>query len=122
MSKSPIPLLGHILDEADFLIGTLRGIDHEQFMADPMLTRAIARAIEIIGEAVTKLPPDLLDRHPDLPWRQMVGMRNRLIHGYALVDYGIVWNVAKHEMPHLRLRFQQILEEEKRSDESMSET
>jgi uncharacterized protein with HEPN domain len=121
MSKSPIPLLGHILDEADFVIAATRNVDRDQFLSDPTLTRAIARAIEITGEAVSKLPKELLDRYSDLPWRQMVGMRNRLIHGYALVDYRIVWDVATGEIPRLRARVQQILTEVTGFSDSSSE-
>lgn len=57
--------------------------------------------MELIGEAVTRLPAGLRERHPQIPWREIIGMRNRLIHGYDGVDCEIVWDVRHTQAPHL---------------------
>jgi len=62
---------------------------------------AAERAIELIGEAASRLPEDLRERHNDIPWREIIGMRNRLIHGYDAVDYEIVWDVLANYVPVL---------------------
>jgi uncharacterized protein with HEPN domain len=68
------------------------------------------RSIEIIGEASKKLPEDIKKLHPDIEWRKVAGMRNRLIHDYFGVNYTIVWDVAKNKMPQLKSSLQILLE------------
>ena len=63
------------------------------------------RALEIIGEASKRLPDDLRVRYPKIPWKGMAGMRDRIIHGYDNVDYQIVWEVVKRELPPLKPSF-----------------
>jgi len=62
------------------------------FQSDPKTLYAVIRCIEVIGEAVKRLPDNLRDKYPDIPWKAIAGMRDRLIHGYDVVDNEIVWN------------------------------
>ena len=103
--------LRHILDEADFLASASAGVDRNRFDSDPVLQRAFVRSLEIIGEATTKLPREVRERAPDVPWKLIVGMRNRLIHAYTDVDYDVVWDSVQIEVPLLRSRVSQMLAE-----------
>ncbi len=67
-----------------------------------MVQDGICRNLAIIGEAVKKLPPTLLERGPDIEWRKIAGLRDVLVHAYASVDLGIVWDVVQNKLPGLR--------------------
>ncbi len=109
MSYEPREYLRHILAEAEYLVGRSRGLSPEAFEADETLRRAFARSLEVIGEAAKKLPDDFRDRHPEVEWRAMTGMRDRLIHAYFGVDYHLVWDVVTHKIPELRRQIAELL-------------
>ena len=102
--------LQHILDEADSLIEHSRELDRDNFLRDETLRRAFVRSLEIIGEASKKIPPETAAMYPEVEWRSMAGMRDRLIHGYFGVDYDLVWDVVRAKIPPLSLRIRQLLE------------
>ena len=76
------------------------------FLRDALLQDAVIRNIEIIGEAASRLSPEFAARHAEIPWRDIVGMRHRLIHGYLKVNLDTVWEVVERDLPALvpRLR------------------
>ncbi|MFH1907660.1 MAG: DUF86 domain-containing protein [Chloroflexota bacterium] len=80
------------MDKAEIL---LEGITYEQFEADFRINFAVARALEIIGEACKRIPDALRQKYPAIPWRGMSGMRDRIIHAYDTVDMETVWDVVK---------------------------
>jgi len=102
--------LQHILDEADYLIEHSRELDRDNFLRDETLRRAFVRSLKIIGEASKKIPPETAAMYPEVEWRSMAGMRDRLIHGYFGVDYDLVWDVVRAKIPPLSLRIRQLLE------------
>lgn len=112
MSRSEIEYLRHIQDEARYLAEASREVSWDEFSSDETLKRAFVRSIEVIGEATKNLSDDFRDRYPEVEWRSMAGMRDRLIHGYFGVDYEIVWEVATAKAPELRDAIGAILEEE----------
>jgi uncharacterized protein with HEPN domain len=110
MSFEPLDYLRHVLVEADYLLRHSAELKPEEFLRDDTLQRAFVRSLEIIGEAAKHIPEDFRSRHPTVDWRGMSGMRDRLIHGYFGVDYGIVWDVVQNHIPALRRAIASILE------------
>lgn len=112
MSRSSLEYLRHILDEADYLLAQSKTLHQEEFVGDETLKRAFVRSLEIIGEATKKMPKSFRERYPQVQWRAMAGMRDRLIHAYFGVDYDIVWDVVTNKIPHLRQQLEEILQNE----------
>ena len=109
MSKSPEEYLNHILDELNYLLDSSKSVSQEQFMHDMTLQRAFSRSLEIIGEAAKNLPQDFTDNHKKVEWKSIAGLRDRLIHHYFGVDYEIVWDVIRNEVPKLKLQIASLL-------------
>jgi len=112
MSLFPLEYLRHILDETEFLMDRSARLTKGEFLQDGTLKRAFVRSIEIIGEATKKVPADIRDKYPQLEWRAMAGMRDKLIHDYFGIDYDIVWDVVTNKIPGLHQKVKKILGEE----------
>lgn len=98
-----------ILDAMEKAEMLLEDVTFDQFVADFRINFAVVRALEIIGEATKRLPLSVREQYPDIPWKDMAGMRDRIIHGYDTVDLGIVWRTIKQRIPEIRPHIQQIL-------------
>jgi uncharacterized protein with HEPN domain len=112
MSVSPLEYLRHILDETTYVLSRSEGLSKGQFMDDDTVKRAFVRSLEIIGEASKKIGVDLRQKWPQVEWRLMAGMRDRLIHDYFGVDYELVWDVVRNKIPKLKEEIEEILREE----------
>lgn len=102
MHPSQIEFLRHILDECQYLESEYRQNSFDDFVQNGRLSRAICRSLEIIGEASKKIAPDVKSTYPQVQWREMSDLRNRIIHHYFGVDYDIVWDTIKNDIPVLR--------------------
>lgn len=111
MHKNPNEFLKHILDECFYLVSVTEGKSFDDFNNDETLKRAVVRSLEIIGEATKKISPEYKAKFQSVEWKNMAGMRDRLIHDYIGVNYFIVWDVIKNKIPDLLVKIKEILSE-----------
>jgi len=101
----------HILDESEYLTATSQSLELNKVINDPHLQRSFIRSLEVIGEATKNLSKDLKDNHPEIEWRKIAGMRDKLIHYYFGVDWDVVWDVVKNKLPALRTQIEGLIRE-----------
>jgi uncharacterized protein with HEPN domain len=111
MKKDPAVFLGHIMDSIELIERYSEGMTETDLMRSVGLQDQIIRRIEIIGEAVKNLPDDLKKDYPEVPWRDIAGMRDIVVHEYFRVDIESVWDVVKKDIPELKQKIQKIQEE-----------
>ncbi len=110
MSKEPVEYLRHIRDECAYILSISIGLSKNEFEQDETLKRAVVRSLEIIGEAAKKIPADFKVKWDSIKWKNIAGMRDRLIHDYMGVNYSIVWDVIVNKIPELYERITEIVE------------
>jgi len=93
--------LQDILDSINDTDVFVKGISFEDFLKDKKSVNAVIRSIEVIGEAAKKIPHSMRKDFPDIPWKKMAGMRDKLIHEYFGVDLEIIWEVIKKDLPSI---------------------
>jgi len=94
--------LQDILDSIDAIEEFVKEMEFEDFARDRKTTFAVTRAIEIIGEATKHIPKSITDIHPEIPWKDMAGMRDKVIHEYFGVDLKVVWKTVTQSIPEIR--------------------
>ncbi len=103
--------LAHMLEAAHDALSFAKGRSRESLTADRMLLRSLERALEIVGEAAGKVSPEFQSAHPEIPWGDMIGMRNRLIHAYFDINPLIVWSTILSDLPALIAQLESLLAE-----------
>ncbi len=103
--------LQDILDAIDAIETFTSGIDFESFAQNLEKVFAVSRALEIIGEAVKRIPDSVRSQYPDIPWRDIAGIRDKLIHDYFNADVGIIWKAVQEDVPMLKMMIANILED-----------
>lgn len=101
--------LQHILDSCTSILKWNEGMQLEAFIADEKLVSAVVRKLEIIGEASTRISPDFKKANPEIPWREMKAMRNKLIHEYDNVNLRAVFSTVCNDLPSLRHQIETFL-------------
>jgi uncharacterized protein with HEPN domain len=109
MYKHPFEFLKHIYDECIYLNSISDQLVIDDFLRDETLKRAVVRSLEIIGEASKKIPDDLKTKWSSIKWKNMSGMRDRLIHDYMGVNYNIVWDVLMNKIPELTQQISEVI-------------
>ena len=101
--------LRHMLDHAREAVAMTKKKSRGDLDSDRKLNLALVRLLEIVGEAAGRTPQNERTRYPEIPWPQIVGLRNRLIHGYDSVDFDILWQIVKSDLPPLIQHLEKIL-------------
>ena len=113
MSKEYLEYLKHILSECEYITSVIKTVtDKTELIENETLKRAIIRSIEIIGEASKKIPADIKLKWDYISWKNMAGMRDRLIHDYIGINYSIVWDVVKNVIPELKKQISEVINNE----------
>lgn len=100
----------HIRDAIQYIVEYTEA-GQESFLADRKTQDAVVRNLEIIGEATKRLSLSLKDAHPDISWKPMAGMRDKLIHDYFGVNLKLVWDVVEHDLPALKIKVSKLLKD-----------
>lgn len=107
----PVVRVRHMLDYAREAVEMIRGRTREDLDADRQLNLALVRLMEVVGEAAARVPEDFRQRHAGVPWRDIADLRNRLIHGYDMVNFDVLWVIVQQDLPTLIDQLQAIVQE-----------
>ncbi len=113
MVKDDPTRIKHIFDACKEIIKFTNGTSKSQFENDKILAYAVVHLIEIIGEAASSVTSELKQKYSKIPWKHIIGMRNRLIHGYFDIDLDIVWQTIKEDIPNLLREIENIIKQDK---------
>jgi len=109
MPQNSLVKIRHALDAANKVIEFLKDKTKDDLHNNEMLSLAVVRLLEIVGEAVVGASPEFKDQHPEIPWREMTALRNRLIHGYFDINLDIVWDTVVNDLPPLAIALEKLL-------------
>ncbi len=107
--KDDLVYIHHMLDAIIQIQKYVKNLTDKKFLRSQMIKDAVIRQITIIGEASRQLSPEFQKNHPQIPWGNVIGMRNILVHDYLGVDYVEVWRVTQEDLPVLKKQLKQIL-------------
>jgi uncharacterized protein with HEPN domain len=109
MKRDDTVYLHHILDAISLIEEYTKGMSENEFLANSMAHDAVVRQIEIIGEAARNISDEFREKHSKLPWGKMTGIRNKIIHEYFNINYSIVWDTVREDLPGLQKSIKKIM-------------
>lgn len=104
--------LGDISEAINLISLYTKGLTYQKFLEDRKVQDAVVRNLEVIGEASKNIAAAFKAKYPDVPWKKVAGLRDKLIHFYFGIDYKIVWSIVKKELPKLSKQVKEILKQE----------
>ncbi len=110
MKRNDAVYLAHILDAINQIEIYTADLSYSQFLRTRLVQDGVIRQLEIIGEASRNLSDEFRTQHSDLPWQQIISLRNRLIHAYFDVNLGIVWDIIQNDIPSLKGKISELIE------------
>ena len=110
MKKDDSVYLRHIIDALLQIERYTDGVTYEEFLSNSLLQDGVIRQLEVMGEAARNLSEDLRNEYPKIPWRQMISLRNRMIHAYFNVNIQIIWEIIQGDIPNLKQETKHVLE------------
>ena len=110
MKKDDSVYLRHIIDALLQIERYTDGVTYEEFLSNSLLQDGVIRQLEVMGEAARNLSEDLRNEYPTIPWRQMISLRNRMIHAYFNVNLQIIWEIIQGDIPILLQETKHVLE------------
>jgi len=108
--RGDVEYLNDILEGMEQVAEYIAGLTRDEFMQDRKTTDAVVRNLEIVGEASKALSGSLRDRHPEVPWKSLAGVRDKMIHHYFGLNYDIIWTIAAEQFPRLSPLIRAIVE------------
>jgi uncharacterized protein with HEPN domain len=111
MSERDRVYIGHMLDTAEQAARRIEGVERACYDADEDLRIVLTYLVQVFGEAASHVSDECKASVSELPWRQIVGMRNRLVHDYMHVDFDVVWSVVTNDLPRLTAVLRGLLDE-----------
>lgn len=103
--------LADIAANAQFIEDNTRGHTYDSFVEDEVCLRAVLQGLIVIGEAVKHIPDEVRRQAPDVPWREIAGTRDIIVHGYFALNLPIIWDIVRGEIPSLRQHVERLLNE-----------
>jgi uncharacterized protein with HEPN domain len=109
MKKDDTVYLQHILDAILRIETYTHGVSKEEYLQDSLLQDGVVRQLEIIGEASTNLSQEFQDKYSEIPWGQIIGLRNRIVHAYFDINLDVTWDIVHGDIPELKKQIESIL-------------
>ena len=113
MKKDPIIYLEHMVECISKIEMFVGKIGKDQFFKDELRKSAVLREITLIGESAKNIPIDYTKKYPQIPWKDINGARDKLIHNYLGIDYEIIWQIIDREIPKLKKELKLVIKKEK---------
>src|SRR3989344_3857136 len=113
MIKDSLVFIEHMLESIKLIQAFSRHLTKEKLAKNELRQSAILRELEVIGEAVKNLPEEFINKYPNMEWKKIAGLRDKLIHHYFGIDFDIIWEVIEEDLPPLKKNLEDILNKEK---------